>query len=113
MGDVNIGQMDRRITIQKAVITQDGYGAAVTTWKHFATVWANKQDALPSRAESVTQGVLKQAVNQTRFRFRYIDGLDSSMRIEHDGVVYNIVGGPAEIGDRLMYQEIMAERYAA
>ena len=112
MGDVNVGQLDRRITIKKTVITQDAHGAAVTTWTHFATVWASKQDALPSRAESVTQGVLKQAANQTRFRFRYIDGLDSSMRVEHDGIVYNIVGGPAEIGDRLMYQEIMAERYA-
>src|SRR4030067_648019 len=36
-----------------------------------------------------------------------------SMRIEHNDVVYNIVGGPAEIGDRRMYQEVMAERYAA
>ena len=104
---MNIGQMDKRINIERAFITQDGYGAAVTTWMNFATVWANKQDALPSRAESVIQGVLKQAANQTRFRFRYIEGLDSSMRIEHDGVVYNIVGGPAEIGERLMYQEIM------
>lgn len=105
--------MDRRITIERAVIAQDEYGSAITTWTNFATVWANKQDALPSRAESVTQGVLKQAANQTRFRFRYIEGLDSSMRIEHNGILYNIVGGPAEIGDRKMYQEIMAERYAA
>lgn len=113
MGNVNIGQLDRRISIKRAVVSKDDYGAAVVTWTTFATVWANMQDALLSRAESVTQGALKQAVNQTRFRFRYLADLDSSMRIEHNDVVYNIVGGPAEIGDRRMYQEVMAERYAA
>lgn len=103
--------LDKRITIRYPAITLDDYGAPVTTWKLLATVWADMQDALPSRSESVTQGVLKQGKDQTRIRVRHIPTLDSSMHVEHDGVVYNIVGGPAVMGTRKEYQEIMVERY--
>ncbi len=108
-----VGQLDRRITIEAPTITQDAYGAAVTSWRLFAVVWANMQDTMPSRSEAVTQGVLSQAKNQTRIRFRYISTFTSAMRIVHDGVTYNVVGGPAEIGGRKEYIEIVVEEFSS
>ena len=34
------GTLDRRITIQRAVTTQDGYGQPIETWETFAERWA-------------------------------------------------------------------------
>ena len=111
---MNIGPLDRRITFEYPSVTADEYGAPVTTWKTLATVWANVQDVLPSRSEAVTQQVLSQSKNQTRIRFRYRADVNSAMRIVLRGAtdrVFNIVGGPAEIG-RHEYMEIMCEVYA-
>ena len=75
---------------------------------------AQVQDALPSRSESVAQG-LAVARNQTRIRFRYPPHVTvtSDMRVILHGdadVIYQIVGGPAEIGGRRDGMEIVCER---
>lgn len=111
---MNIGPLDRRITIEYPSVTADEYGAPVTAWRTLATVWANVQDVLPSRSEAVTQQVLNQAKNQTRIRFRYRSDVNSAMRIVLRGAtdrVFNIVGGPSEIG-RHEYMEVVGEVYA-
>jgi SPP1 family predicted phage head-tail adaptor len=106
------GQLDRRISIERKVITQDSsYGTEVINWVPLVAIgspavavplWAQVQDVLPSRSESVLQG-LALARNQTRIRIRYRDDVDSSMRIKvHHAtdIIYQIVGGPAMIGRR-------------
>ena len=99
---MNIGPLDTRIAIEYPVAgTPDAnYGTPTITWTLLATVWANVQDALPSRSESVVQG-LAVARNQTRVRYRYRTDVTSAMRITIRGPVdrvLNIVGGPAELG---------------
>jgi head-tail adaptor len=42
--------------------------------------------------------VLEQQENQVRYRFRWRDGIDSSMRIREGARTFQIVGGPAELG---------------
>lgn len=114
MINVNIGSLDRRISIEYPVITQDAYGAAITSWAMLATVWANVQDMLPSRSEAVTKG-LELAKNQTRIRFRYLPAVTSGMRIIIKGAsdrVMQIVGGPSEIG-RHEFMEVVAEDYSS
>lgn len=91
------------------VVAQAGSPAVAERW------WAEVQDVLPSRSESVRQG-LAQARNQVRLRMRWRDDLDSTMRVTvHGGaggdVVYQIVGGPAEIGGRKGGLEMVLERY--
>lgn len=91
------------------VVAQPGSPAVAERW------WAEVQDALPSRSEAVRQG-LAQARNQVRLRMRWRAGLDSSMRVTVHGdtgedVVYQIVGGPAEIGGRKGGLEMVLERY--
>lgn len=104
-------KLDRRISIDQLVAAKDAtFRASTPTWALLATVWAERQDALPSRSESVQQG-LAQARNQVRYRIRYRADVDSTMRIRDGDEVLQIVGGPAEIGRR-EYLELVAEKYS-
>jgi len=110
------GRLDRRVSFDRKVITQDAtYGSDVVAWVRYVTVQAEVQDALPSRSESVQQGLAIDR-NQTRVRLRYRNDLTSDMRIILHGdsdVPYQIVGGPAEIGGRKRGLEIVCERYSS
>ena len=111
---MNPGPLDRRVAIEYPVTTQDDYGAPVQGWSLLAVVYANVQDVMPSRAESVQQG-LAIARNQTRVRFRYRSDVTSAMRITIRGAtdrVLAIIGGPAELG-RHEYTEVMCEAYTS
>lgn len=107
---MNIGQLDREITIEYKQVTQDpNAGTELVAWATLATVWANVQDGLPSRSEAVQQG-LNVARNQTRVRYRYRSDVTSAMRITvlDTSRVLQIVGGPAELGRR-EFSEVMCE----
>lgn len=113
------GQLDRQILIERKSVTQDTtYGTEIVTWLPLASerFWAEVRDVLPSRAESVTQG-LAVARNQVRVRMRYRDDIDSSMRITVYGdgttTVLQIVGGPAPIEGRKQFLEMMCERLSS
>src|SRR6266508_6985042 len=111
------GLLDRQILIEKKSVAQEAtYGSETVTWVPLSTVngqperyWAEVQDALPSRAESVTQG-LAMARNQVRIRFRYRNDVDSSMRVtvfgDSTNQIMQIVGGPAAVGGRKELIEI-------
>jgi len=76
--------------------------------------WAEMQDVMPSRAESVKMG-LTVARNQTRCRMRWRADVDSSMRVtwhKDTPVVYQIIAGPADVGGRKEEIEMMLERYS-
>lgn len=103
--------LDRRVTIQRKVVTQDAsYGSEVVTWGVLAVVWAELRDVPPGRSETIRQG-LQQARNQTRVRMRYRADVDSSMRIVDGTRVLQIIGGPAELGRR-EFLEVMTEAYS-
>jgi SPP1 family predicted phage head-tail adaptor len=119
------GQMDRRITIEQKVVTQDAvYGNEVITWSPLAyeagspsvaqKFWANVSDVPPSRSEAVKQG-LELARNQTRITIRYRSDVDSTMRITvhyETDQIFQIVGGPAMIG-RKQYLEMVCEKFSS
>jgi len=109
---MNIGLLDRRVTIEYPVNGQDAqFGTPVVTWTELATVWANVEDAMPSRSEAVKQG-LTLARNQTRIRYRYRNDVTSAMRMTVRGTpdrVLQIIGGPAAIGKRNTLSEVMCE----
>lgn len=113
---MNSGQLDRQISIERKQVSQDPvYGTEIVTWVLLERFWAEVQDALPSRAEGVTQG-LAVARNQTRIRFRYRNDVTSDMRVTVHGdtdVVMQIVGGPAMVGGRKVLTEIVCERYSS
>lgn len=117
------GNLDCRIVIEYPVATVDPtYGTEVITWHPLVAsgsplsavpLWAQWQDVLPSRSESVQNG-LAMARNQSRLRLRYRSDMTSAMRVTDyaTGVVYQIVGGPAVIG-RNQWVEMVVERYSS
>lgn len=104
--------LDRRITIQsRSAAIDSGHGSEVVTWPTFKVVSAEWREELPSRNEDLRGGI-EIARNRVRVRIRYLAGLDPSMRVVHQAVVYNIIGGPSEIG-RKEWHEILLERYSS
>ena len=108
------GQLRHRVTIQSKTVTQDtDYGTESITWTTFAArISAQVQDVLPSKSESVQQG-LRVAARPARVRIRYRTGITSDMRIVVHGATdrtMQITGGPAEIG-RHEWIEMTCEEY--
>lgn len=110
---MRIGPLDKIVTIKYPVSTPDPvYGTPLITWTTLATVYANVEDVMPSRAESVKLG-LSVALNQVRVRFNWRDDVTSAMTITlaaPDSRVLQIIAGPASIGDPKSYSEVMAEK---
>jgi SPP1 family predicted phage head-tail adaptor len=109
-------QLDKRITIEQKSVTQDpNYGTEVITWATLASrIPANVQDALPSKSESVANGI-RIATQPARIRIRYRASITSDMRVTIHGAtdrVCQIVGGPAEIGRR-EWLEMVVEAYSS
>ena len=105
--------LDSRISIDQKVTSQDAtYGTQTVTWALLATVYAEIREVAPSRSESVKQG-LAQARDQTRVRIRYRSDVDSSMRIRYGSRTLQIVGGPAEVGGRREWLEMVCEEYSS
>lgn len=103
--------LDTLVDFESPSTAQDAtFGSSVPVWTHFARAWVEWRDMIPSRSETVRQG-LATARNQTRIRLRFMPDLDSSMRLVRDGVKYNIVGGPAELGRR-EWHELVVESYS-
>lgn len=99
--------MNRELVIQRRTETQDPvYGTAVVTWADLATVWAEVQDVLPSRAERVADSI-DIARRPSRVRMYYRDDVTTDMRFKLIGRGGNeadrylqIIAGPAELGFR-------------
>lgn len=109
------GNMDREVSVDFPVYDESAaYGRQITRWDRLVTCRAQVVEMMPSRSESVRQG-LATARNQTRVRMRYRADIDATMRIVvHGGdqdVVYQIVGGPAMLG-RQDALEMVCERYS-
>lgn len=120
------GKLDTLILIERKTVVPDPiYGTETIVWVPLdetddspplpKKVWAEVQDALPSKAEGVVQG-LNVAKNQTRIRLRWRNDVRMDMRVtvyRDPVVVMQIVGGPADVDGRKAMIEIMCERYSS
>ena len=109
-------KLNRKITIeQKTVTTDPDYGTEVITWTTFAdNIWADIQDVLPSKSESVKQG-LRIDTKQKRVRIRHRFGITSDMRVVihgTSGATCQIVASPAEMYNRRLI-EFVVEAYSS
>ena len=107
---INADSLDRRVTIERPVADPSFDGAGSGAWEVVATVWASVQDALPSRAERLADG-LNIASRPARVRMRYRTDITPAMRFVIGDRVMQIVAGPAELGFREGV-EFMAEYYS-
>lgn len=110
---LKIGPLDKKLRfLTEAAQQESTYGTVSGGWVPHAEVWANKEDALPSRDESLLAGTLEVRSVKVRYRFRWRDDITSLMRVEELGGLkrtLNIIGGPVEIGDRKSFMEILCE----
>lgn len=106
------GARDTLITFEaKGEGTDDPvYGPQPGTWGTHSQVWAEVQDILPSRAESVDDSI-SLARRPARVRIDYFDGIGitSDMRIDIDGRKLRIVAGPAMKGKRLEWEFLVEQ----
>lgn len=104
---LHAGDLDRRITIERAVITTDALGGEARDWQAASPIWADVDpvsDGERWRAQEVAAHVTH------RFRIRWGAGVTPEDRIIYDGRVFEI-SGVKEIGRRVG-QEITASARA-
>ncbi len=99
-----------RIAIERPIADDSLNGAGSGTWSPVATVWAEVQDVLPSRAEQLAGGI-NIATRPARVRMRYRQDVSADMRFVMGQRIMQIVAGPAEIGRREAI-DFMVESYS-
>lgn len=107
------GRLNRRLEILTRSAERDAtYGTPTGDWTVAATVWAEVQDVLPSRADRVVEEI-NLARRPARIRMRWRDGVTMANRIRVEGREMRIVAGPAMLGRRegleLMVEELSTE----
>ena len=84
------GDLDRRITIQRATVTLNEFNEEIETWGDLTTVWAKKTDA--GGAESLRAQEVGAQID-ARFLIRYssdVSDVNPYDRIVYKGRSYNI-----------------------
>lgn len=97
---MNIGKLDRRITLQRPVTGPDAYGQATETWEDVATVPAGKLFDVTRRADEDYAADQKQATQQITWRIRYREGIGPTWRVLENGVAFYLIGLPVEVERR-------------
>lgn len=105
---MQIGRLNRRVTIQQKSASRDAYGGEAITWTTVAIVWAA---VLPLRGREYMAIREAGAELTTRFVIRYRSGVTPAMRIVHGDAHYDIVEViDSEDGHRFL--ELMARAEA-
>lgn len=105
---LNAGDLAYRITIEQPTESRNDVGEAMLTYSTFATVWADVQTMSGREAErhGMTAGI-----NAYRVTIRHLPGLQSSMRIIHDGRTLEI--GQVNEKERKFHQELLCTEQVA
>lgn len=90
------GALRYRIQLLSPAVTTNSVGEEETTWNVLHTVWAARK-SLTLREVNRMAGTTEAA--EVKFEIRYQDGINTGMRLEHDGVHFGITGAE-EIGNR-------------
>ena len=98
-----LGPLNIRCRVEYKATTQNAiYGTETVTWTTLGTRWCSMNDLLPGRSESVSSD-LAIGVRRSKIKMRYWTDIDSSMRFaisRPTEAIYQIVSGPAEIGNK-------------
>jgi SPP1 family predicted phage head-tail adaptor len=107
---MDIGDLDRRVTLLTVSTAQDpNTGEEVETFTAGATVWGQKLDVTGRERFGASQ---VNAEVDTKFMLRYRTGITPEMKLRCDGVDYDIVVPPIEIGRREWMQILARKRVA-
>jgi len=86
---VQIGKLDRRITIQRAATARGAAGGVVESWVDVCTCWAG-WEPMPLRSGESFVADQRTAKQKCVFTIRFREGIDSKMTLLHDGQRYDI-----------------------
>jgi SPP1 family predicted phage head-tail adaptor len=84
---LNIGNMDRQITIERETENMSPSGDARKVWTPVATVWA---EVLQQTASEFFTGYGEAETGTVIFRVRYRPGITTADRVTYDGVPYGL-----------------------
>lgn len=84
---LNIGNMDRRINIERLTKTRKPSGDTFETWAPVATVWA---EVLQQTANEFFTGYGEAETGTVIFRVRFRPGIMTKDRVSFDGTDYDI-----------------------
>jgi SPP1 family predicted phage head-tail adaptor len=84
---IDPGKLRERIIVQQATETRNALGETTQTWGTFAERWASV-DGISAR-EFLTSGQQQTEITH-RVRMRYLDGLNSTMRVSWRGRILEI-----------------------
>jgi SPP1 family predicted phage head-tail adaptor len=84
---MGIGEMKHRITLQKLATSVNQNGFEINTWQDYNTVWA-KVSNLSGREYFQAAGT--QAEKTVKFTIRYLQDLNTDLRISFEGKQFNI-----------------------
>ncbi len=87
MRPMEIGDLRHRITLQKKATSINENGFEVETWEDERTVWAKVTNL--HGGEYFTAAAV-QTENTVKFTIRYLEGVDTTMRILFKGKQYDI-----------------------
>lgn len=87
---MDAGELDRRITLQRAAETDNGYGTVTDSWTDIATVWAK---LMPLSGAERLAAAENAAFANARFKIRKssdVSDLTSADRLIFDDLTHNI-----------------------
>lgn len=92
MGQVAAGSLNKRVTFQRKVATQNEWGQPLESWVDFCTVWANIKTKSGSSFANAEQqaGGTEISLTSTSIRIRKRDGIDAAMRVLYSARIYDI-----------------------
>lgn len=96
---IDPGKLDRRITLQSASVSTDGFGQAVRTYSTLAAVWAKVDYRSVKEGEETSKLT---SVNKVRFTIRYRADVDATTKISWNGNTYEIDGVSLEGRERYL-----------
>ena len=83
-----IGRLNARITLQRAIDTKDSFGQIKKTWVEHQKVWA-ESSLVTGQETFVSAQVL--AVSTRKFKLRFMQGVTRArMRIQYGNTLFNI-----------------------
>lgn len=93
---MNLGKLDRRITLEVSTATQNDYGEAIAAWSPLGMRWARREDLGGSEDFEASELV---AIHKVRYTLRYEKLITARLRVRDGDQVFDI-DNVAEIGRR-------------
>jgi SPP1 family predicted phage head-tail adaptor len=88
--------MDRRVTVERRVVTQNDIGEQVETWITWRTIWASRRDVHTDERQRADEGLASVTAVWTAHWPYWLSAHD---RLVADGLIWDVTG-IAEIGGR-------------